>query len=35
LRNCSVEATRLAPALVVAHPAAISIIKVVAKQPSF
>ena len=30
-----VEATRVAPALVVGHPAAISIIKVVAKQPDF
>jgi hypothetical protein len=30
-----VEATLVAPALVVGHPAAISIIKVVAKQPDF
>jgi hypothetical protein len=30
-----VEATLVAPALVVGHPAAISIIKLVAKQPSF
>jgi hypothetical protein len=30
-----VEATLVAPALVVGHPAAISIIKVVAKQPGF
>jgi hypothetical protein len=30
-----VEATLVAPALVVGHPAAISIIKIVAKQPDF
>jgi hypothetical protein len=30
-----VEATLVAPALVVGHPAAISIIKVIAEQPSF
>jgi hypothetical protein len=30
-----VEATLVAPALLAGHPAAISIIKVVAKQPDF
>jgi len=34
-KACYVEATLVAPALLVGHPAAISIIKVVAKQPDF